>query len=363
MGDKSVKEFYLKAAFSLMLGVGGAIGFPLQNPSAHASCGSVTCFLVIGSQAGAPQKGTLTANFMYNYVPQGTLLDGTTGIIPAVEVDDRKINLNEHREIRTINQFYTMDLNLGLTDRIAVQLTVPTLNRTHQHNVEQGEPAEARQKFTDFGLGDIRLTGKYNILATLRNLIILGFGIEMPTGKVNSKANGTSTTQEPTLQLGRGNVGLIGSMFQIYEILPNTLNQFASFSYRHTFRNNNGYQFGDEYILSGGLNWQAVNWLVLTGQFNWRYLVHDNFSGSLSLHPTGEVDPTIKNRRVPTTGSTTLMFTPGFTVQNLKFLPQTAAYFNVQIPVARDFNGNLAQGVSYVAGISYFFNLWGSKSS
>jgi hypothetical protein len=57
------------------------------------------------------------------------------------------------------------------------------------------------------------------------------------------------------------------------------------------------------------------------------------------------------------------MFTPGFTLQSLSFLPQGALYFNVQIPVARDFNGNLAQGVSYVAGISYFFNLWGSKSS
>ncbi len=96
---------------------------------------------------------------------------------------------------------------------------------------------------------------------------------------------------------------------------------------------------------------------MLTGQFNWRYLVHDNFSGSLDLHPTGPVplDSNIKDRRVPTTGSTTLMFTPGFT---LNVLPQTALYVNVQIPVARDFNNNLAQGVSYVFGITRSFQLF-----
>ncbi len=57
------------------------------------------------------------------------------------------------------------------------------------------------------------------------------------------------------------------------------------------------------------------------------------------------------------------MFTPGLTLQNLSFQPQGAMYIKVQIPEARDFNGNLAQGLRYEAGISYFFNLWESKSS
>ncbi|MFB3106131.1 MAG: hypothetical protein ACE1ZA_14600 [Pseudomonadales bacterium] len=328
-------------------------------PPAKASCGSTTCFLVIGSQAGVSQKGVLTANMIYNYIPQGTLLDGTTGIIPAIEVDDRKMVLNEHREIRTINQFYTLDLNYGVTERFAVQVTVPTIVRSHRHLIEQGATDEEEQLFTDNGLGDIRLTGKYNILPTLRNLVVLGVGIELPTGKFNTQTNVPKNTQEPTLQLSRGNVGLVGTLYQAYELVPHRLNQFSSVSYRHTFRNNNGYQFGDEYILSGGLNYQALNWLVLTGQFNWRYLVHDNFSSSLRQHvpagPSFDIDTAIRDRRVPTTGSTTLMWTPGFT---LNVLPQTALYVNVQIPVARDFNNNLAQGVSYVFGITRSFQLF-----
>ena len=328
-------------------------------PPAKASCGSTTCFLVIGSQAGVSQKGLLTANMIYNYIPQGTLLDGTTGIIPAVEVDDRQIVLDEHREIRTINQFVTLDLNYGMTERFAVQVTVPTIVRSHRHLIEQGATNEEEQLFTDTGLGDIRLTGKYNILPTLRSLLVVGIGIELPTGKFNTQTNVPKNTQEPTLQLGRGNVGLVGTLYQAYELLPHRLNQFSSVSYRHTFRNNNGYQFGDEYILSGGLNYQALNWLVLTGQFNWRYLVHDNFSSSLRQHvpagPSFDIDTAIRDRRVPTTGSTTLMWTPGFT---LNVLPQTALYVNVQIPVARDFNNNLAQGVSYVFGITRSFQLF-----
>src|SRR5437879_8181922 len=116
-------------ALALLVFISGA-------SEALASCGSTTCFLVIGSQAGASQKDTLTANLMYNYIPQGTLLPGTSGIIPGVDTDKRMMTLNEHREIRTINQFYTLDLNYGVTDRFGLELTVDRkstrLNSSHR---------------------------------------------------------------------------------------------------------------------------------------------------------------------------------------------------------------------------------------
>ncbi len=71
------------------------------------------------------------------------------------------------------------------------------------------------------------------------------------------------------------------TIYQTYELIPHRLNQFSSASYRHTFRNNDGYQFGDEYMLNAGLNLVTTPWLVLTAQVNYRYLVHDNFSSSL----------------------------------------------------------------------------------
>lgn len=344
----------------------GWVGSP---NSAEASCGSASCFVVINSQSTGSPKGSLTVNGIYTYVPQGTLLNGTTGIIPAVETDSRELILNDHKEQRTISQQYTLDLNYGLTDSITLELTMPYKVMLHRHIQDMGREGDNGEGtptlFTDNGLGDIILTAKYTILPTIRNLVVPGLGIQLPTGKFHGKINGTDETQEPGIQLGRGNVGLLGSLYQSYEIIPHRLNQFSSLGYRHTFRNNLGYQFGDRYTASVGLNFRALDWLVLNGQFNYRLVSHDNFSSSLARAPTPSdpefgteepvvLDSTIKDRRVPTTGSTTLMFSPGFSVnawQGISF------YFNAQIPVVRDFNGNLAQGVSYLFGFTKTFQV------
>ena len=79
-----------------------------------------------------------------------------------------------------------------------------------------------------------------------------------------------------------------------------------------------------EWDVNAGLNLVTVPWLVLSlGRFNYRYMVHDNFHSSLLRSATpadapdfpGEpivIDPRIKDRQVPTTGSTFLAFSPGF---------------------------------------------------
>jgi hypothetical protein len=323
------------------------------NP-AVASCGATSCFLVIGSQAGVPQKGLLTVNLSYNYTNQHVLLDGTSGIIPEVITDSRLMIRNHHKEIRTLNQVYTMDMNYGVTDRFALQLSLPYIVRSHRHfHFHGGQPIDP-SLFTDNGLGDIRLTAKYNMLPTLRNLVVFGLGVELPTGKFNTQENTGGNTQEPTTQLGRGNVGLTGSVYQAYEILPHRLSQFSSLSYRHTFKNNLGYEYGDEYLLSAGLNLLVIERLTLTGQFNYRYVVHDEFSSRIS-GGVGE-EALIRDRPVPTTSSTMLAFSPGITFD---IGSSTAFYFYAQIPVVRDFNNNIAPDVGYVAGRTYVFNVKG----
>lgn len=346
-----------------------ALGWVGSTTQAQASCGAAGCFVVIDSQSGVSPKGSLIVNGIYTYVPQGTLLNGTTGIIPAVETDSRELILNDHKEQRTISQQVTLDLNYGLTDRLTVELTIPYRVMLHRHIQDMGREGDNGEGvptlFTDNGLGDIILRAKYTFLPTIRNLLVPGFGLELPTGKFHGKINGTNETQEPGVQLGRGNVGLLASLYQSYEIIPHRLNQFSSIEYRHTFRNNLGYQFGDRYTANVGLNFRVLDWLVLNGQFNYRLVSHDNFSSSLLRAPTPSdpefgteeavvIDPKIKNRRVPTTGSTTLMFSPGFSVNAWKGI---SFYFNAQIPVVRDFNGNLAQGVSYLFGLTKTFHV------
>ena len=71
----------------------------LSPKAGHASCGSVTCFVVVGSQQQVSPQGLWTVNLFYNYTQQQTILSGTTGIIPAVDVSGRQMVLNDHQEI------------------------------------------------------------------------------------------------------------------------------------------------------------------------------------------------------------------------------------------------------------------------
>ncbi len=336
----------------------------------HASCGAVSCFVVIGAQQQIPQQGVLTVNGIYNYTPM-RLLSGTTGIIPAAAQARQRLILDHHQEVRTITQTYTLDLNYGVTDRLAVEFTLPYLKRKHQHIDGLGESAtEAGEpvNFSDNGIGDMRVTAKYNVLPALRHNVVMGFGLELPTGDTRAR-DSSGQILESSGQLGRGNVGLIGSIYQTFELIPHRLSQFAFVSYRHTFRNQDGYQFGDEYQLNVGLNLVTTSWLVLTNQFNYRYLTHDNVTANLEQSATpfaGEepavIDPRVLDRRVPNTGSTYFAYTPGFQLDleqlvKSQFTEATSMYFMAQIPLTRDSNNNLAQGTSFIFGFSRSFQL------
>ena len=367
-GKRFILGFILSLTLTLVV-----FSWPVVQ-QAQASCGAVTCFIVIGSQQQVPQAGLLTVNAIYNYTPM-RLLDGTNGIIPAVDQANRQMILDHHQETRTITQQTMLDLNYGLTDRFGLQLTLPYMWRTHKHIDGLGEPPDGAGEPTNFsanGIGDLRVGLKYNALPTLRSMVVLGFGVYLPTGNTHAHDSANLVMESPT-QLGRGQVGLNPTIYQTYELIPHRLNQFASASYRHTFRNNDGYQFGDEYMLNAGLNVVATPWLVLTGQVNYRYLVHDNFSSSLYRSATPadgagfpgepvEIDPIIKDRAVPTTGSTYHAFSPGFQVGlgqliESSWTNMTSVYFFAQIPFERDSNNSLAQGTSYIFGLTRSFQM------
>jgi hypothetical protein len=70
------------------------------------------------------------------------------------------------------------------------------------------------------------------------------------------------------------------------------------------------------------------------------------------------LDPTVKFRAVPTTGSTYVAYSPGIM---LNLWGHASFYFIAQIPVHRDFNGNLEQQISYVFGLTKSFQLIGGS--
>lgn len=86
---------------------------------------------------------------------------------------------------------------------------------------------------------------------------------------------------------------------------------------------------------------------------------NDSMDASLfQFNPGGGnilLDPAIKHRAIPTTGSTYLAYSPGIM---LNLWDYASFYFIAQIPVMRDFNGNLEQQRSYVFGLSRSFQLF-----
>ncbi|MEK7349352.1 MAG: transporter, partial [Nitrospirota bacterium] len=219
-------------------------------PSVEASCGSVSCFVVIGSQQQVPMAGLLTVNAIYNYTPLESPL-GQGGSIPFANQENQTLtlaNLNAS-QIRTLVRTATLDMNYGLTERFGLQVSIPYKQVNSDAQIGGLNPIP----YSDKGLGDIRVALKYNVLPTLRTMVVLGLGVDLPTGDYGQRVQGGSLA-ESTLQIGRGNFGLVPTLYQSYELIPHRLNQFALASYRHTYKNSDGYKFGDEVNLSAGLN-------------------------------------------------------------------------------------------------------------
>ncbi len=340
-----------------------ALGWLLSiiAPSVEASCGSVSCFVVIGSQQQVPMAGLLTVNAIYNYTPSEAP-SGEGGSIPFANQGNQTLtlaNLNAS-QIRTLVRTATLDMNYGLTERFGIQVALPYKQVNSDAQIGGLNPVP----YSDKGLGDIRVAVKYNVLPTLRSMVVLGMGVDLPTGDYGQRVQGGSLA-ESTLQVGRGSVGLVPTLYQSYELIPHRLNQFALASYRHTFKNSDGYKFGEEVNLSAGLNIIPLDdapWLVLTQQVNYRWMQNDSMDASLfQFNPGGGpilLDPAIKHRAIPTTGSTYVAYSPGIMLNLWNY---ASFYFIAQIPVMRDFNGNLEQQRSYVFGLSKSFQLFGGS--
>lgn len=323
----------------------------------QASCGSVSCFVVIGSQQQVPMAGLLTVNAIYNYTPMEAP-SGQGGSIPFSNQGSKTLtlaNLNAN-QIRTLMRTATFDMNYGLTERFGLQVTVPYKHVNSDAQIGGLTPVP----YSDKGIGDVRVSLKYNVLPTLRSMIVVGMGVDLPTGDYGQRVQGGSLA-ESTLQIGKGNFGFVPSIYQSYELIPHRLNQFALASYRHTLKNSDGYKFGDEVNLSAGFNIIPVEqapWFVLTQQVNYRWMQNDAMDASLfQFNPGGSailLDPTVKFRAVPTTGSTYMAYSPGVMLNLWNY---ASMYFIAQIPVMRDFNGNLEQQVSYVFGLTRSFQL------
>lgn len=339
--------FYFIGALSAFMSI--------ESNSAHASCGSVTCFVVIGSQQQVSPAGVLTANLTYNYTPNGLPPDGAN-TIPFANQQTKQLILGNTpvSSLETIIQTAALDLNYGLTEQIGIEVMLPYKS---VNSIGQFGPGTV-SSFKDDGLGDVLGKLKYNVLPTLRSMVVLEMGVYFPTGTYQQRGvNGQYA--ESTLQLGRGAFGFQPGIYQTYEIIPHRLNQFLQGTWRYSLRNSDGYQFGQEYAANAGFNIVTLPWLTFTEQINFRYKTKDNIQAALyqlagpPINRAILIDGNITDRPVPTTNFTYAAFSTGVLINLWDF---AQAYFIAQIPFYRNFNGNLQLETSYVGGLTKYFS-------
>lgn len=330
------------------------LGMGRWAPLAEASCGATSCFVVIGSQQQVSPAGVFTVNLIYSNTPNGIPPDGAN-TIPYANQQTKQLILanNPVSQLKTLVQTATLDINYGLTERLGLEMMVPYRIISSIGQIGAG----AVTNFDNQGVGDVMGRLKYNMLPTLRSMVVLEMGVYFPTGDYQAEAV-PGQLAESTLQVGRGAFGFQPGFYQTYEIMPHRLNQFLNGSWRYTLRNPDGYQFGQEYSLNAGINLITVPWLVLTEQINFRQKTMDNITAALyqfeppPINRAVLIDGNELNRPVPTTNSTYVAFSTGVMVNVWDF---AQAYFIAQIPIYRDFNGNLQQETSYVAGMTKSF--------
>ena len=250
-------------------------------------------------------------------------------------------------------QTAAVDLNYGLTDRLGLEVMVP-----YKWVSSVGQfGAGTTSNFSDAGIGDVMGKVKYNVLPTLRSMLVLEMGVFFPTGDYDQTGAGGQLA-ESTLQVGRGAWGFAPSFYQTYELMPHRLNQFLQGGWRYNLRNSDGYQFGQEYALNGGFNLVTLPWLTITQQLNYRYKTKDNMQAALyylagpPINRAIPIDLQVTDRAVPTTNFSYLGYSAGVVVNVFDYVQM---YFIAQLPVYRDFNGNLQMQTSYVFGMTKYF--------
>lgn len=348
----------MKAGLQRFLGVICAVvlaqGMGLLASSAEASCGSVSCFVVIGSQQAVSPAGVLTVNLNYTYTSNGIPSSGVN-TIPFANSQLKQLILanSQVSQLRTLVETAALDVNYGLTERFGLEVLVPYRMIDAVGQIGAG----AVSNTWDRGIGDVLAKVKYNLLPTLRSMVVLDMGVYFPTGDYGHRATSAQLV-ESTLQVGRGAFGFQPGFYQTYEILPHRLNQFLSGNYRYTMRNSDGYRFGQEFTVNAGLNLVTVPWLTLTNQINFRYKDRDNIEAALyefraaPINRAVLLDGNVFGRPVPTTDHTFVAFSTGALINVFDF---AQIYFIAQIPIYRDFNGNLQQEISYVGGVTKSF--------
>lgn len=237
-------------ATSLLIGLSPAA-------SACASCG---CTLTADwlSQGLAAQPGT-TFSLRYDFIPQTLLRNGTDN------VDRNSLGLPSDIEIQrhTYNHSLTMTLDHQFANDWGLDVQLPLVTRPHSTFApDTTEPSHSDTQ----GIGDLRVTARWQGLSKPGSVTGLEAGLVLPTGQfTQSFDSGPALGEEVDrgLQPGTGTVQAVIGAYHLAAITPE-LGYFVQANAQTALDDRHGYRPGSFVQLSGALNY--THWRNITPQ-------------------------------------------------------------------------------------------------
>lgn len=313
-----------------LIGAVAPIFFVSLSSPAHA-CASCGCTLTADwlSQGLAAQPGT-TFSLRYDYVPQTRLQSGTQ------RVDRGAIEFPTDREIEryTYNHSVTMTLDHQFANDFGIDIQLPVLTRPHS---TIGEDTIAPSHSDTHGIGDLRITGRWQGLSTPGSVTGIEGGFVLPTGQIHQTFHSGPETGEEVdrgLQPGTGTVQAELGAYHLGS-LASELGYFIQVTGQTAVNHRDGYKPGGFVQASAALNF--THWRNVTPQLQLSFRATARDSGP--------------NSDRPNSGGEQVNLSPGISA---KISSRIVGFTFVELPLYQRVNGyQLVPKAKFSAGLLF----------
>ena len=302
-------------------------------PALALACASCGCSLSSDWETQGLTSGPgWRLDLRYDYINQSELRSSTGKVDRSAYAP-----FPQAREVEqvTTNRYTTAGIDYSPSKDWGLNLQLPYIDRFHQ-TVAPGDTGISESD--THGLGDVRVTARYQGLNETRNVGIT-FGFKLPTGEYKQNFNRGVQAGNPLdrgLQAGTGSTDLLLGVFRT-DALSRDWDWFARGQYQRAIATRDGYRPGHSINLSGGL----------------RYLGHEMVTPELQLNFVHSGRDRGVNSDEVNSGGTLVYLSPGATLSVNK---RIKLYGYVQLPVYQNVEGfQLAPRWTATAGVRYAF--------
>lgn len=314
----------------------------LSAPGAHASCGSTACSVNTNWDEHSPNKPGLSIDLRYSSARLDQLRSGSNKIA-SEDPTDPAIAGEEVENLYTDNRLLTATVDYTLDDTAGFSAQLPYVMRTHKHTI--ADPAQPTvETFDAKALGDIRVVGRYRIVADDSGGMGIKAGLKLATGRKDVVNDQGVVPGEVSLQPGNGSTDLIVGAFWQHGARGDAMSYFAQAMLQASIRHMESFKPGNQANLDAGLRYALGSSTSALLQVNYQDNARD--SGLAAPADASGVPGT-------STGGRFLYLSPGV---SFAVVPGTNLYGLLQVPLYQYVNGEqLTASKSFTVGINHRF--------